>query len=155
MSEPLAYFLTWTTYGTWLHGDGRGSVDRSNAAAGLDYHAPNPAWQAASHRRMKAPGVVLSSRQRELVEQAVREHAAHKGWRILALTCRSNHVHLVVTADGTAAERVMTEMKAYATRTLRAEGEATAERLWTRHGSTRYLRAPASLHAAMRYVETQ
>jgi hypothetical protein len=22
--EPLAYFLTWTTYGTWLPGDERG-----------------------------------------------------------------------------------------------------------------------------------
>jgi hypothetical protein len=20
MSEPLAYFITWTTYGSWLHG---------------------------------------------------------------------------------------------------------------------------------------
>jgi hypothetical protein len=24
--EPLAYFLTWTTYGTWLPGDERGWV---------------------------------------------------------------------------------------------------------------------------------
>ena len=24
LGEPLAYFLTWTTYGTWLPGDERG-----------------------------------------------------------------------------------------------------------------------------------
>ena len=23
--EPIAYFITWTTYGTWLPGDERGS----------------------------------------------------------------------------------------------------------------------------------
>jgi hypothetical protein len=26
MDEPLAYFLTWTTYGSWLPGDERGWV---------------------------------------------------------------------------------------------------------------------------------
>jgi hypothetical protein len=26
MNEPLAYYLTWTTYGTWLPGDERGWV---------------------------------------------------------------------------------------------------------------------------------
>ena len=25
---PLAYFITFRSYGTWLHGDKRGSVDR-------------------------------------------------------------------------------------------------------------------------------
>jgi len=28
LPEPLAYFLTWTTYGTWLPGDERGWVRR-------------------------------------------------------------------------------------------------------------------------------
>ncbi len=28
MSEPLAYLLTWTCYGTWLHGDRRGGGRR-------------------------------------------------------------------------------------------------------------------------------
>ena len=27
-SWPLAFLLTWTTFGTWLHGDERGSMDR-------------------------------------------------------------------------------------------------------------------------------
>lgn len=26
--QPLAYFITFRTHGTWLHGDQRGSVDR-------------------------------------------------------------------------------------------------------------------------------
>jgi hypothetical protein len=28
MDEPLAYFLTWTTYGSWLPGDERGWVEK-------------------------------------------------------------------------------------------------------------------------------
>ena len=27
MPEPLAYFLTWATYGTWLPGDERGWIE--------------------------------------------------------------------------------------------------------------------------------
>ena len=147
--------VTWTTYGTWLHGDRRGSVDRSNACVALPYHTPNDAWQTASRRRLKSPPVVLSAAQREWVEQAIREHAAHRGWRLLALSCRSNHVHVVIAAPDTTPERVMTEMKAYATRALRAAGEAGPERIWTRHGSTRYVRTPKSVEAAVRYVESQ
>jgi hypothetical protein len=36
MPEALAYFLTWTTYGTWLPGDERGWVQ---------YSYPIPSWR--------------------------------------------------------------------------------------------------------------
>ena len=32
MSDPIAYFITFRTYGTWLHGDERGSTDRDHNA---------------------------------------------------------------------------------------------------------------------------
>ena len=155
MSEPLAYFLTWTTYGTWLHGDVRGSVDRHNACPGIDYHEPRPAWEAASRDRMDSAPVILSPRARALVDQAIRQHADFRGWGVLAMNCRSNHVHAVLTAGGVAPKRVMTELKAYATRALRQAGEAVPQKTWTRHGSTRYVWTEASLQAAIRYVEEQ
>ena len=46
MDEPLAYFLTWTTYGTWLPGDGRGWVEKNGAI----FASP---LQPASARRRK------------------------------------------------------------------------------------------------------
>ena len=33
-SVPLAYLITFRTYGTWLHGDARGSVDREHNVFG-------------------------------------------------------------------------------------------------------------------------
>ena len=36
LPEPLAYFLTWTTYGTWLPGDDRGWTDSK-----LGWQAPD------------------------------------------------------------------------------------------------------------------
>jgi hypothetical protein len=35
MADPLAYFLTWTTYGTWLPGDERGWCKRTKGFKGL------------------------------------------------------------------------------------------------------------------------
>jgi hypothetical protein len=35
--EPLAYFLTWTTYGSWLPGDQRGWVAKPG-----QFRAPDP-----------------------------------------------------------------------------------------------------------------
>lgn len=34
MSEPVAFFLTWSAYGNWLHGDTKGSVDRNHNSYG-------------------------------------------------------------------------------------------------------------------------
>ncbi len=33
MPDPLAYYLTWPTYGTWLPGDERGWVKRGAACS--------------------------------------------------------------------------------------------------------------------------
>ena len=58
-SEPLAYFLTWTTYGTWLPGDERG------------YYTKPGQWKDPdTHRRMMSQlvmtddAITLDSRQR-------------------------------------------------------------------------------------------
>jgi hypothetical protein len=58
MSEPLAYFLTWTTYGTWLPGDSRGWVNR-HRKGGVIVEAPCPALESYARGLMKDPPVVL------------------------------------------------------------------------------------------------
>jgi hypothetical protein len=39
---PLAYFITFHTYGTWIHGDDRGSVDRHHNLYGTPMLPPDP-----------------------------------------------------------------------------------------------------------------
>jgi hypothetical protein len=34
---PLAYFITFSTYGSWLHGEEKGSVDRAHNLPGTPY----------------------------------------------------------------------------------------------------------------------
>lgn len=62
-------------------------------------------------------------------------------------------MHLVCAASEVTPEQVMRESKAWATRALREAGMVDdGVRVWTRHGSTRYLRGDRSVARAIEYV---
>jgi REP element-mobilizing transposase RayT len=145
------YFLTWTTYGTWLPGDSRGSfIDDRIEGAGLSRRKDH--LRLASAQRLAGDPILLSEKARIVVDAAIREHAAHRRWPVLALNVRTNHVHLVLKTDQPP-DRVMTSMKVWSTRALRAHGLVSPDRkVWTRHGSTRHLHTTDSLEGAIRYV---
>ena len=76
----------------------------------------------------------------------------HRQWLAHALHVRSTHVHAVIGGN-TAAERMLSDLKAYASRALRrAFPEIQRRRYWAHHGSTRYLWNEVSLKAAVDYV---
>jgi len=82
---------------------------------------------------------MASAAEREVVRDAIAGLCRRRGWRLLALHVRTNHVHAVVEANGDA-DRVMSDMKARASRELtRAGFDEAARRRWTRHGSTLHL----------------
>jgi REP element-mobilizing transposase RayT len=151
MGRLLAYFLTWTTYGTWLRGDARGWAEIGEDGV-TRYAEPDPERVAADRGRLKHEPIVLSPDMRQVIDQAIRDGCDHRGWRLHAVNVRSNHVHAVVSANREI-DRVLADLKAWGTRRLREQGFVAAEaRIWTRHGSTRFLNSPASLAAAMDYV---
>ena len=152
MSEPLGYLITCRTYGTWLHGDARGSVDRDHNLYGTPLRDPNPRLQQAERGRLKTPSVTLTVRQREVVAETIRSVCRKRDWSLLALNVRTTHFHVVVAAPE-APERVMHAFKAYAMRRLREDGShGQGVPLWSRHGSTRYLWKPLQMEKACRYV---
>jgi len=151
---PLAYFLTWTCYGSWLHGDERGSVDREHNVAGTPYLPPDPSRRQSDTQRLKHPPVTLSDAARRVVEQAIREHCRLRGWSLLAVNVRGNHVHVVVVCPAEVPpERALGQFKAWATRRLRQARLVDARaRVWTHHGSTRWINDTRSLNRAISYV---
>jgi hypothetical protein len=91
----LAYHLIWTTYGTWLPGDQRGWVKHGT----WEVQPPNPAIEHQARSRMAEEPVLLTPEQRALVATTIQDHSHIRGWKLLALNVRSNHVHAVVSAD--------------------------------------------------------
>jgi REP element-mobilizing transposase RayT len=150
-AEPLAYFLTWTTYGSWLPGDERGWVDRRGAVRG-----GNPLLRSVASHRLTSACVSLTSHQRGLVVRCVTAHARFRGWTLHAVQCRTQHVHVVIGASGRSTREVIAELKAQATRMLdAAEGERLFRRLrrwWTRGGSGRQVFDERSLENVVMYV---
>ncbi len=154
MADLPAYFLTWTTYGSWLHGDERGSVDDRHNTPGrpvLPQDTPRSRWM---QHRLGHESLVLNAAQRRLVEDAVRSQASHRRWSIHALNVRTNHVHIVVSASSLQPEVVVQQFKSWATRALRAaEMFDAAQPVWTKMASTRWINDEASLVKAIDYVE--
>jgi hypothetical protein len=151
-SSPLAYFITFRTYGSWLHGDARGSVDRAHNEFGSPLlPCSQPLQQFETHELLHRP-VELTDTQRSVIDAAVRDVCRHKTWPLHALNVRTNHVHVVVSTGG-APETAMNAFKAWATRRLReARLSSPRQRVWSRHGSTIYLFRPENLAEKIAYV---
>ncbi|MEQ8791205.1 MAG: hypothetical protein RIC55_33390 [Pirellulaceae bacterium] len=155
MPDPLAYLLTWSTYGTWLPGDRRGWIEFRHG-----WRLPDPVRRLEAAARMSETACRLDRRQREIVEWQVSETCGFRGWKLHAVNCRSNHVHVVVAADRKP-ELVRTQLKAWCTRRLMefetnsGRGAAPAKirkKWWAERGSQRYINDEVSLEAAILYV---
>ena len=151
-SEPLAYFITFPTYGTWLHGDARGSVDRAHNVPGTPLLDPDQRRQQRDAARLKHPPVILDVKRRRVVHRTIVEVCAHRNWTLHAVHVRTNHVHVVISAEETP-EQVMNALKSWATRRLVEAGMLPAgTKAWVRHGSTRYLWKADQVTSACQYV---
>jgi REP element-mobilizing transposase RayT len=152
LDGPVAYFITFHTHGTWLHGRSEQSVDRRQNAFGSPRISANAALEARRRGAMRQSEMVFTNEQREDVDRTMREVCAHRGWHIRALNVRTNHVHIVVVGGATP-EKMLGDFKRWATRRLRERGLVDSERLvWSEHGSTRYLWNDGDVFEACEYV---
>ena len=150
---PLAYFISFRTYGTWLHGDERGSVDRRyHNKYGTPKITPSQRLVDAERKLLKHPPLTLDAYQRPVVEAAIREVCNHRGYKLHAINVRTQHVHTVVSAQSKP-EPILQAFQSYATRKLREKGLLSSKvKPWSRHGSTPYLWKEKHVAAAIDYV---
>jgi len=151
MDHPIAWFVTWTTYGTWLHGDARGSfLDRT-------YLPPDPEREAANRRAMTGEVVYLTEHRRALVDAALVAECQAQGWELHARNVRTNHAHVVVSAERSG-KFVRTHLKALASKVLSDDaglpmaGHNGRKRWWTEKGNVVPIENEKSLEEAIVYV---
>ena len=150
---PIPYLLTFRTFGTWLHGDERSSIERSrDKRFGTIKLEPNVPLHEKMVSGMKQEPFILTPEQRLVVDMSIKETCAFRGYKPLAINVRSNHAHAVISAS-VKPEKVVNDLKAYATRRLRERLETfPGEKIWARGASTRYLWKPKFVAAAIEYV---
>ncbi len=157
LPAPLAYFLTWTTYGTWLHGDERGSVDAQHNELHTPSLPPSTQREHIDGRRLKHPVLTLDSASRALVDSIIRRHCDIRGWRLHAVNVRTNHVHVVVNCDAAVTPAdAMDQFKAWGTRRLREGGHVPIDHpVWTEGGSKQWINVQDGLTNVIDYVLNQ
>ena len=149
---PLAYLITFRCYGTWLHGDERGSVDRHNNRHDTPYISPNERWLHFNAGLLKHTPVKLDPAQRLAVNTAIVETCKFRGWVLRAVNARTNHVH-AVTSAACLPDLVLNTFKGEATKQMRASALWTHQHgPWLRGGSKRYLWTEDSVDRAIEYV---
>ncbi|CAG0957220.1 hypothetical protein PLCT2_00544 [Planctomycetaceae bacterium] len=152
MATMLAYFLTFTCYGTWLHGDERSAVDKDHDQFGQEYCKPSSTRKRFQGGKLQHAPILIDDAMRTVIETVVREVCEHRRWKLYAINVRTNHVHIAVWSD-IDPERTMSTFKAWATRRMREAGLIAPEtKFWTRHGSTRWVNTERGLDAVCSYI---
>ncbi|MGE0601725.1 MAG: transposase [Dehalococcoidia bacterium] len=153
MSDPVGYFITFTCYGERLHGDPRGSAERLRVRPKQTVELEADLCRSGRERStLVNPEFLLNDASRIVVADAIVNVGEHRGWRVHALNVRTNHVHVVVSGEATPESMMMT-FKAWATRRLRESRMCgPRDKIWTRHGSTRYLWDEQDIVDASTYV---
>ena len=150
---PLAYFITFRCYGTWLHGDERTSVDRHHHQYRAPRIPPNENWRRYNENQLKREPVILDADRRRAVEDAIREVCKFRGWCLHAISVRTNHVHVVVAIGSAKPERSLNDFKSYSTRRMRSNGcWHSIVSPWVDKGSKRHLWNERSVALAADYV---
>jgi len=150
---PLAYLLTIRTFGTWLHGDGRGSVDtHGRNTYGTDHVAENKNLEQRMKDNMVNQMFLLNGKQRSVCKVAIKAMCEFRSYALIALNIRTNHAHMVISA-AKKPELLLTALKSNMTRELRNAGLVTRDQtIWSRGGSRRYIWKPEQMERAVNYV---
>ena len=152
MVSANTYFITFSTYGTWLHGSEKGSVDRQRNQIDFPLISPDPSLVNRRRNSMRQEEYVLDEPRRQIVLVTICEVCQFRSWKLWALHVRSNHVHVVVSSTSRP-EKVMMDLKAWCSRRIREQWSEDPNRdRWAQHGSTRWLNDDESRDRAIAYV---
>src|SRR5205085_4656834 len=119
---PLAHLITFRCYGTWLHGDERGAVDRFHHRYKALFAPPNERRNKHNRKMLKGAPVLLGPKRRLSVEQSIRATCLIRKWLLHAVSVRTNHVHVFVSVGTKNPNIVLNAFKANATRQMRQDG---------------------------------
>lgn len=147
MGDPIAFFLTISSYGTWLPGDSRGWVEYRHG-----WQLPDPSRELEAQARMTEDACTLAAHERAIVEQQIQETCQHRGWVLHAVNCRSNHLHAVISAPNTNPKKIRVDIKGWCTRRLKERVDSTRDNWWAERGSIRWIFDDRSLETVILYV---
>lgn len=131
MGKTLGIHWAATTYGTWLHGDPRGSWRHGKLSG------PDPYLEMESRRQMTADAVKLDAVERTIVANEIGQVLKERRHRVFAATVQAMHIHLVFAPlpedlkIAVARLKRRTAVEVLARRREMADGSVVPRSLWT------------------------
>jgi REP element-mobilizing transposase RayT len=153
--RPLAYHITWGTYGNRLHGDPRGTVDRTHRKRGSPVLGLDRERLEKEKSLMKFPPVRFTRDQRLFIETNIPKICEHGLWTYHICAAAIDHIHMVVSSPSDPrdirrlAKRWMGQELSLHYRL--PEGATW----WSEGGSVRTVKDDAYLQSALPYVARQ
>lgn len=98
LTYPLAYHITWGTYGTRLHGDERGTVHRQMNEYGEPIIGEDQDWNFMESHLLRFPPRVLTHEQCLLIQDAIPDICVRGKWELRTCSAAPDHVHTILTA---------------------------------------------------------
>jgi REP element-mobilizing transposase RayT len=152
---PLAYHITFGTYGTRLHGDERGTVDRRSNHFGEPIIDQCEEWEQMERHRLKYPPRVLTREQCVEVELLIPRVCARGKWTYHTCAAAPDHVHTVLTAQAEG-EAVRMWLKRWVTQGLNGRWPLRDDQVWWAEcGSVKWVWEEDYFQRAVGYVAGQ
>lgn len=160
------WFLTWTTYATWLPGDERGFVspkfeksspEKRTNQPGTPYDQGHPELNRLAQSKVVGQPVYLTKPQSLIVQTQLNETACYRNWNIIAGAIMANHVHLLVGVKGDPdPATLLRDFKSYASRALNQQfPKPQSGKWWTEQGSKRIVKNVEGFENVRRYIMKQ
>ena len=124
--KHLRYLITFACYGSHIHGEERGSVDRNHNRHGGPAYTFDVVRLANERSRMRDMPYLLDHANRTFVLESIKEVRSQRDWPLIAAHVRTNHVHTVAESE-VHPDKIMNTFKAYASRRLNAVEGCKAE----------------------------
>ena len=159
----ISWLATWTTYGSRLPGDARGSIwERETTGQPThrtSFEAPisstHGGIERAARERQTEPTWLLDIRSARVVRHQLDETIAYRKWSLIVGAILENHVHLLIRCtDEVFGETVLKHLKSYSSRALNRE-LGRRRHWWTRGGSARAKLDEAAIEIAAEYIRNQ
>src|SRR5262245_17992036 len=126
---------------------------------GRGFQAPDQLRKLEAEARMTEDACILDKDHRRIAEKTIVDHCRIRGWELHVVNCRTNHVHVVVSANREphiVREQLMAwcqrRLKDHERSRLGRAATAVRENWWTERGSDRWIGDEESLEAAIFYV---
>lgn len=157
----IAYHVIFTTYGTWLPNDPRGSysknvyIDQLKLLGEVKYGRQNPQppkpklykFWAAARNKMSRPPFFINDNSRKLIAESFDEVVERLKINVPACVIMNDHVHIIFLRTDYKIQYVVNQLKGAATRKMNLK-----QTPWTRGCWKVFIDDPDALKSAIDYI---